>query len=92
MMYKKRTPSPVRHYIFYINMLRYADPIGLQWNACVQKYCVPDEPTPDKLRVIMAKAASPNDDVGALLKGFRSWLLTQPSDYIRWVGEYLDVL
>ena len=40
----------------------------------------------------MAKAASPNEDVGALLKGFRSWLLTQPSDYIRWVGEYLDVL
>merc|ERR1712146_233691 len=82
MEYKARTPSPLRHYIFYVNMLRYSDPIGLPW----------DEPTPDKFRVIMAKAAQTNDDVGALLQGYGTWLLTQPDDYIRWVGEYLDVL
>ncbi len=73
--FKHLTPWPLRHYIFAVNLERYADPIGLSWDEACAKY------GEDYTKIIQG-AGRPNADVNKLLAGFRRWLLVQEEEYI----------
>lgn len=75
-VYKHATPQPLRHYIFVINLSRYKDPVGLDWDSACIKY------NNDWPRIIRA-AGRPNAGVDTLLVGFRSWLLLQRRSYVQ---------
>jgi hypothetical protein len=73
--YKHLTPYPLRHYIFYVNLERYRDPIGLDWQSACDKY-------ENDYSKIIKGASRANGDVNALLKGFHKWLLLQSAEYV----------
>jgi hypothetical protein len=80
--FKQLTPYPLRHYIFFVNLERYQDPIGIDWETACKKY-------KNDYEKIIGGASRPNGDVNALLRGFHTWLLLQSEDYIRNAGEYV---
>ena len=75
-VHKHATPQPLRHYIFVVNLERYADPMGLDWAAAHAKY-------DGDWRSIIRGASRPNGNVDLLLVNFRSWLLLQSAGYVR---------
>ena len=66
--FKHATAQPLRHYIYFVNMERYGDPMGLGWEAACDKYA-------GDWQKIIAGACRPNGGINELFSGFRDWLL-----------------
>lgn len=78
--YKDVTPEPLREYIYELNMGRYQDPLGPDYDRLKALGKTDSE--------IIAGASKPNPDINKFLGKFQEWLAAQPvAKLLGWAGE-----